>query len=155
MMGVGKSTTGLALAAELGLSYVDSDTDIERLTGSTGAEFAAEHGVALLHKLESAVLIGAVGSDVPSVISAAGSTVEDDMVRSVLPRRARVVRLELPIAETIARQATGEHRRPMTAEELTRLARRRDPYFVEVCDLALDGMRPTEDLVSDVIAAFT
>ena len=36
MMGVGKTTTGLALAEEIGWPYLDSDADIELLTGSTG-----------------------------------------------------------------------------------------------------------------------
>ena len=37
LMGVGKSTLGRELAAALSLDYTDSDDDIERLFGASGA----------------------------------------------------------------------------------------------------------------------
>ena len=152
LMGVGKSTAGSLLAEELGRRFVDSDVDIERLTGSTGADFAAEHGVRALHQLEAAVLIGALKGDDPSVVTAASSTVEDELVRLLLPQRAWVIRIRLPLTDTIARQATGTHRRPMSIEELTELAERREPYFEELADLTVDGRHTTSQIVSDVVS---
>ena len=150
-MGVGKTTTGAALAAELGWNHVDSDVDLERLTGCSGADFAAEHGVHALHELEAAVLLGALSADEPAVISAAASTVENGLVRELLPRRAVVVRLVLSPSATLERQAKGTHRRPMAEEELVRLAEGREPFFSMLEDLRLDATLSTEALVAAIV----
>lgn len=152
LMGAGKSTTGSALADALGVPFADSDADITTLTGRSGSEIAATDGVPALHRLEAAVLLGALARSQPTVIAAAASVVEDDTVREALARRATVVRLVVPQAETLARQKTGEHRRPMSADELTALAARREPYFQEIEDLRLDATVPTRDLVSEILA---
>ena len=150
-MGVGKSTTGKALAHELGWRYVDSDTDIERLMGCSGAEYAKRHGVPELHQLEAAVLLGALAAEEPAVITAAASTVEHPLAQGALPRRAVVVRLVLSRSETIARQAEGAHRRPMSRTELELLSDRREPFFEQLEDLRLDAARSTDQLVDAII----
>ena len=76
-MGVGKSTTADALGTRLDMPVRDSDRDLERLFGATGAEIAAEHGIDRLHELESAVLIGTLGDTRPTIVAAAGWVVED------------------------------------------------------------------------------
>jgi len=151
-MGVGKSTTGVALAQLTGLPYVDSDTDVETLVGCSGTELVSTHGVSLLHELETAVLLGALARATPSVISAASSIVENQLVRLALPRRADMVRLVLAPDEVIARQATGTHRRPMDIEELVELAERREPHFAALANLTLDAAQPTADLVQAIMS---
>lgn len=151
-MGVGKSTTGEALAARLGWPYVDSDGDIERLTGGTGREFAAANDIPSLHQLEAAVLLGALASQNPSVITAAASTVENPLVQTLLNRRAVVVRLVIGVDEALLRQAQGGHRRPMSRDELTELMERREPHFASLTDLKLSAEQPTEELVEAVVA---
>ncbi|MGI9611316.1 MAG: shikimate kinase [Acidimicrobiales bacterium] len=153
MMGVGKTTVGSALAAGLGRRHVDSDHDIGLLTGMSGRAFAAENGVDSLHELEAAVLLGALAAAEPAVISAAASTFEYRLVRQLLPGRAVVVRLTLGIDDTLKRQAEGGHRRPMDREELEALARRREPFFIELEDLRIAADRSPAELV-DQIAAF-
>ncbi len=153
LMGVGKSTTGTAVARTLGRSYVDSDRDIERLVGITGGEYAESAGIPALHTLESAVLLGALSRSEPLVISAAASVVEQAQVRAILPMRSFVVRLSIPHTEAIRRQDQGEHRRSMNLEELTELAQRREPLFGAVEHLHLDATAPTERLVEQIIAA--
>lgn len=151
LMGVGKSTTAAALADRLDREHLDSDTDIERLLGRTGRDFAATNGVAKLHDLEAAVLIGALARTTPAVISAGASTVEREVVRLVLGARATVVRLVLDLDEIIDRQAEGGHRRPMDRDELAALAARREPFFAEVEDLRLSADRPPAEL-AEIIA---
>lgn len=151
LMGAGKSTTGSALAEALAVPFADSDADITTLTGRSGSEIAATDGVPNLHQLEAAVLLGALARTQPSVIAAAASVVENTTVRAALARRATVVRLVVPEAETLARQKTGDHRRPMSAEELSALAARREPFFAEIEDLQLTATRPTDGLVSEIL----
>lgn len=154
LMGVGKSTTGRALAEQIGWPYVDSDEDIEDLLGFSGRDLAEQDGIDALHRLEVAVLLGALVRREPHVIGAAAFVVEDDLVTRALRRHAFVVRLELSIAKTLERQAAGNHRRPMDSDELAALARRREPMFAAVEDLRVDANEPVPDLVATIIDAF-
>lgn len=151
LMGVGKSTTGRAVAADLGRPYIDSDQDIEVLIGEAGSSFARAEGIEALHRLEAAVLIGALVSTSPSVITAAASTVEDDLVRRIVTTRAVVVRLDAPLDLILSRQSSSRHRRPMDAAELKALAARREPLFAEIESLRVDASAPTASLVASIV----
>jgi shikimate kinase len=152
-MGIGKSTTAKAVAAATGMAWHDSDRDIETLFGRTGGELATEQGLDELHRLESAVLLGRLAADSPSVIAAAAWVVEDPRCREALGRRARVVVLHAPQQEILRRMATGGHRRTMSEAELAAITERRRPLFASVADLALDATRPTDVLVAEILAS--
>ena len=150
-MGVGKTTTAEALARRLARPRRDSDDDIEALFGVSGAELAARVGVDELHRLESAVLLGALADERPSIIAAAGWVVEDPRCREALARRATAVVLDAPAEALAARISTGDHRRPMDRSELESLLARREPLFDAVADLRLDATSPTPDLVTAIL----
>jgi len=149
-MGVGKSTLAAALARDRGWVMSDSDTDIEALFGQSGAAIAAAGGVDVLHRLEAAVLLGALAGDEPRVIAAAASIVEDEWCVRALRRRAFVVVLSAELDVVLARMETGRHRRDMSASELTELAARRARSFEQVADLTLDATSPPATLVAEV-----
>ncbi len=151
LMGVGKSTVADAVAAVLGRAHRDSDEDLQRLVARTGAELAADQGVAALHRLEAAVLLGALADAEPLVVSAAASVVDDVWCRRALVERAVVVVLTAPVEEIVRRAATGDHRRPIDLDELTDLAQRREPLFAAVADLTVDASPPPADVVDDVL----
>lgn len=151
LMGVGKSTVGQALAHRLQRPYHDSDGDIERLTGVSGRRWAQSHGVAELHRLEAAVLLGALARAEPSVISAAASVVDDPLVRRLIRLRADVVRLRADLDEIVRRQGQGDHRRAMDRSELQRLAQRREPLFNEVEHVRVDADRSPDRVVEEIL----
>jgi len=151
-MGVGKSTTGIALAAELEMPYVDSDRVIEQLMGRSGRQVAETHGVPALHRLEAAVLLGPLTSTTPMVITAAASTVEDELVCEALGRRAYVVRLVAPLDTMLERQGADDHRRPMASAELAALAERREPMFASVERLCVDADQETATIIAMIVA---
>jgi shikimate kinase len=151
-MGIGKSTTARALATRLGRPERDSDRDIETLFGVPGRALADQAGVPELHRLERAVLLGALAGPDPTVISAAASIVEDPRCREALSRRAFTVVLDADIDEVTERMATGAHRRSMSREELEKLIERRRPLFQEAADLRLEATLPTPELVDAIHA---
>lgn len=153
MMGVGKTTTADALAVRLGRAVRDSDRDLRALFGRSGSDLAARHGVVELHRLESAVLLGALASATPSVAAAAGSVVEDPRCREALRRRAVTVVLEVGVDELLARSGTGDHRRPIDREEFEALQARRRPLFAEVATLVVDGSAPAHEVVAEILTA--
>ncbi len=149
-MAVGKSTTAAAVAEELGWPLRDSDADIEALFGVTGGAIATERSVAELHRLEAAVLLGALAAERPSVIAAAASVVDDPLCLDALARRALVVVLDATVDELMARIPTGGHRRTMTRGEVEDLVTRRGASFAAVADVTLDASKPTSELVSAI-----
>lgn len=151
LMGIGKSTTARALAEFLDLPQHDSDEDLQRLFAVSGAELARRHGVEQLHRLEAAVLLGALAAPEPAVISAAASVVEDPRCRDALARRATVIMLVAPLDIVAARIATGHHRRPMDRAELERLATRRGPLFEAVADITVDAADDPEMVVAMIV----
>jgi shikimate kinase len=154
MMGVGKTTLGLALADALGAAYSDSDDDIGRLFGTSGATVAERHGVDQLHAIEAGLLYGALARPERTVITAAASVVEREPVRQAVANRARLVWVTADLDETLHRQQNGHHRRPMSREELARLTERRQPFFEAMADVVIATDRNPDVLVQHVLESF-
>ncbi|MFT5531314.1 MAG: shikimate kinase [Candidatus Poriferisodalaceae bacterium] len=152
LMASGKSSVGRTVAERLHMKWRDSDTDIERLLGRTGADIADSEGVDALHQLESAALLGALADDTPAVIAGAGWVVEDPFCRGAMARRSMVFVLRAPVEILLERASAGAHRRDIDAAEYSMLAERRAPMFADAADLTLDAMLPF-DANADIICA--
>jgi shikimate kinase len=146
-MGVGKTTVGRLVAAQLGRPFRDSDVDLSA-AGRNARDVAATEGVDALHVLEAETLLRSLAEPSPAVIAAAASVVEDARCRAAL-RPVFTVWLWAP-AETLAeRMRDGAHRRYLGDDVLvgiTALAHRRDPVYREVADLTIDvgRLRPAQ-----------
>jgi shikimate kinase len=152
MMGAGKTTTGLALAARLGWPLRDGDVDLEARTGSTGADLAASEGIARLHELEEAVLLEALATPPPLVVTAAGSVVGSERARAPLAR-ALVVWLDAPVGDLVVRMASSPHRRPLEGDAASALLAERRADLESLADLRLDARLPTDELVDRIVTA--
>jgi shikimate kinase len=151
LMGVGKTTASTGVADALSLQHRDSDDDLHRLVGRTGREIADALGVEELHRLEAAVLLGALASPDRLVISAAASTIEDPMCRAAMGRTAVTVVLEAPLDVLVERSPTGSHRREIDRTELEELANQRDPLFHEVADVVVSATQSPSDIVVQIL----
>jgi shikimate kinase len=152
MMGVGKTTTGAALAARLGWPLRDCDVDLEARTGSTGAELAAGAGLDRLHELEAGILLEALTVPAPLVVTAAGSVVGSERARSELAARAKVVWLDAPVGDLVVRMASGAHRRSLDAESAAVLLAERRADLEALADLRLDARATTDELVDRILS---
>jgi shikimate kinase len=151
LMGAGKTTLAVALAARWRRPLRDSDSDLLARTGRTAAELALDEGAAGLHRREARHLLEALAGRPAPVVAAAASTVEAGSCRAAL-ESAWVVWLDVPVDVLVSRQKSGGHRpafQPDLREMLTQMAERRRPLFQQVADLTL---RPgPEDLRGDGI----
>jgi shikimate kinase len=150
LMGVGKTTIGRALAAELGWPLSDSDEVIMREQGATVRELSDRLGVEGMHELEAEHLLAALSSPRPSVIGAAASVVDSERCRAALHQDGVLtVWLEANPATLAARFAGGRHR-PVLDSDPERLLRRqlaaRGAAFAEVARyrVSVEGRAPGE-----------
>jgi shikimate kinase len=150
MMGSGKSTLGRALSTRLGISYLDSDEEILRTQGIDARQLAEQVGVPFLHKIEADILLSALGSDPPVVVTAAASVIEEPNCRDRLRHNALVCWIDVPIEVLAERVRVGPHRRPMSPAEIENALARRSPLFADISAIRVDGCLPVDELVDCV-----
>ena len=138
MMGVGKSSVGRALAAELGRPLFDSDEMIVSDVGRTVREIWTTDGEAAFRALETATLLRALAEEEPSVIAAAGGVVLSDRNREALRSAdAHIVWLLADVEVLLERVRAGGHR-PLLDDDpertLQRMYDERADLYQEVAD---------------------
>ena len=97
MPGVGKSTVGVILAKEAGLSFTDTDLVIQNNTGKLLKDIIAEAGVDGFLKVEEESILALDVND--SVIATGGSVVYSALAMEKLKKNGIVVYLKLPLDE--------------------------------------------------------
>lgn len=149
-MGAGKSTIGRALAARLGMSFVDSDEVIEAAAGSIPHIFAAE-GESGFRAREAAVIADLLTGP-PAVISLGGGAVSTPSVRDVLSGH-QVLLLDVPLADALARVGVDEGRPVLARDDLPQLYADRQQWYRQVASVVLDATQPPEQ-VTDAAVSF-
>jgi shikimate kinase len=158
LMASGKTTVGRLLAALLGRPLRDSDAEIEAREGRTVREIREALGTAALHDLEARVLLDALASPGPDVITAAGSTAErDECLAALRGLGVSVVWLRVRPETGAARFRAGAHR-PWYGDDpvvfLARQAAVRGPRLASVATLVLDADdRAPDDLADAILVA--
>ncbi len=139
MMGSGKTTIGIRLAARLDRPFVDSDAVLRSTTGRDAAHIAAQNGIAALHAAEAELLLDVLHQKGRVVVAAAASVVESEQCRRTLAEHT-CVWLDADAATLASRHHRAEHRRELTdaEEELAAQKRERDPWFAELSALRID-----------------
>jgi shikimate kinase len=150
MMGSGKSTLGRALSAKFDVPYLDSDDEILRLQGVDARQLAETHSVAFLHQIEADILLAALDSEPPVVVTAAASVIEEPTCRERLRGNALVCWIDVPADVLAERIRVGPHRRPMSNIEIEATLARRSPLFADISAIRVDGCLPVDQLVECV-----
>lgn len=150
-MGVGKTTVGRELAARLGRPFLDSDIELERSCGDTGAQIASRDGVARLHTLELELFSDMVETVTPSVIAPAASVVDSATGRALLDGNVTIW-LDAPEDVLAARRGTGDHRRDVNDDEVIALERGRRPFWQELATVRIDTSRSVADTLEALVS---
>jgi shikimate kinase / 3-dehydroquinate synthase len=143
LMGVGKSTVGPMLADDMGRSFVDLDTEVERLAGRSIRELVSDSGEPEFRRLEAETLRDLLGQPVPLVVATGGGAVLDPASRQLLRDVPVVVWLRASVDTLVARVGgAGAASRPLLddgpATALARLSHERDGLYREVADAEVD-----------------
>ena len=157
-LGAGKTTVGRLLADRLDLPFRDADHVLVEREGRSVADMFATDGEPAFRALEHAVVIDLLdGPDV--VLALGGGAVEHAgtaQALEALPQRrpgARVVHLQVSLAEARARVGDDRGRPMLVRPDLDAVHARRVPGFAAVATLevATAGRTPAE--VADAVAA--
>lgn len=155
LMGAGKSSIGRLVANELGLAFVDSDHEIERVSRMTIPELFAAYGEAEFRALETRVMERLLKGG-PRVISTGGGAFINENTRRHVKERALSVWLKADL-EVLWERVSRRDGRPLLKTEnpkqtLAKLLNERDPIYAEADLMVLSRPARKEQIVRDVLA---
>src|SRR5262249_20257104 len=102
MMGAGKSSVGRRLAAELGLPFVDADTEIEAAAGMTIPEIFDTHGEPYFRSGEARVIARLLDGG-PQVLASGGGAFINPQTRALIRQRGVSVWLKADVGGLLRR----------------------------------------------------
>jgi shikimate kinase len=146
MPGCGKSTVGRHLARQLGLHFVDSDTEIEHRIGMPIREFFDGHGEAAFRDVEQDVIDELTQAET-TLLATGGGAVLRPSNREALHSRTHVFYLRAT-AEELHRRLRHDTQRPLLQVEdplkrLRELFRERDPLYRRSAHFVVESARPS------------
>ena len=156
LMGVGKSTVGRRLAKRLGLSFVDSDSEIEDAAGYPAAEIFERYGERDFRDGERRLVARLIEGDV-RVIATGGGAYVDPATRKLLNDRAITVWLDAPIdiltERTSRRDTRAQLRNGDPKAVLEKLDHERRPSYAEAHIHVRSGDGAHRDVVEAIVQA--
>ncbi len=151
MMGAGKSTIGRRLAARLGLSFIDADTEIESAAGMSIPEIFEVHGEPHFRDGEARVIARLLESG-PAVLATGGGSFMREETRRRIGDKAVSIWLKAD-AEVIMRRVRRRADRPLLQTvdpeaTVTRLIGEREPVY-QFADLTIASRDVPHDKIVD------
>ncbi|ADD42813.1 3-dehydroquinate synthase [Stackebrandtia nassauensis] len=154
--GSGKTTVGALLADRLGVSFRDTDADIEKLAGKAIPEIFVADGEEHFRALETQAIAAALAEH-DGVLALGGGAVLAETNRRLLAE-APVAFLSVELSAAVNRVGMGAGR-PLLAlnprATLKALLDQRRPLYDEVADITVATDALTPDQVAEELAAFT
>ncbi|MGI6856350.1 shikimate kinase [Mesorhizobium sp. 1B3] len=151
LMGAGKTAIGRKVAAALGLSFTDSDHEIEAVSRMTVPELFERYGEAEFRALEQRV-IARILENGPQVLSTGGGAYMNEQTRQAIADRGISVWLKADIDILMERVVKKQNRpllkNPDPRAVMLRLMNERYPLYAKA-----DVTVVTRDETKDVIAA--
>lgn len=153
--GAGKTRVGRLVAERLGVTFRDTDTDIERHTGVAVSDIFVEHGEERFRELEREAVRTALAEH-DGVLALGGGAVTDTGAQQLL-RDHHVVYLEVGFAEGIKRVGLARDRPLLVGNpraQFRSLLEARRPIYEKVAKARVrTDERDPADVAEDVLAA--
>jgi shikimate kinase len=155
MPGSGKTTIGRGLALKLGLSFVDSDQEIELKTGATISTIFELEGEIGFRKRE-AFFIDEISQRSSIVLSTGGGAILAAGTRQLLHERMVVIYLDAKVDDLVRRTRHDKSRpllqTPDLKSRLTQLAADRDGLYRETAHIIVETSRQSSaNLISSLL----
>jgi shikimate kinase len=153
LMGAGKSSVGRLLAQQLGIPFVDSDTEIERVSRMTITELFAAYGEDEFRALESRVIKRLLKGG-PRVVSTGGGAFINDRTRRHIKRGGVSIWLKADL-DVLWDRVNKRDTRPLLKTEnpkqtLENLMNARYPIYAEA-DLTVLSRDVRKEVMADEV----
>ncbi|WP_344215829.1 shikimate kinase [Kribbella sancticallisti] len=151
--GSGKSTVAALLAARLGKTHRDTDTDVENEAGKPISDIFVDSGEVAFRALERAAIVAAL-QDEGAVLSLGGGAILDADTRADLVGH-NVVFLDVSLGEAAKRVGLGVARPLLLGNVRTQLKNLMDarrPLYAEVAKVTVTTDNRTPEEIADEIA---
>jgi shikimate kinase len=154
-MGVGKTTIGKQLAQKLNLTFIDSDREIEEVTGVSIPLIFDIEGESGFRKREQ-IAIEELTQQKEIVLATGGGAVLNEKNRNHLKAQGFVIYLHASIPQLLERTAFCRNRPLLQTENpkarLQEIMQQRHPLYQEVADLQIEtGHRSIRQVVKTVL----
>jgi shikimate kinase len=158
LMGAGKSAIGRMTAQVLGIPFVDSDHEIERVSRMSITDLFAAYGEAEFRALETRVIKRLLRSG-PRVVSTGGGAYINDNTRKHIKRGGLTVWLKADL-DVLWERVNKRDTRPLLKTEnprqtLENLMNARYPIYSEADLTVMSRDVKKETMVEEVLAAIT
>lgn len=153
-MATGKSTVGRRLAQRLGRAFIDTDKEIEAVTGKTVAQIFARDG-AVRFRSEEALLVKKLSAREDLVIATGGGIVLDPENVRLLKESGILIALSAS-PDVIYQRARGKKTRPLLAkgdlrEKINALLKEREDIY-KVAELTVNtGVCTVNETVEQIM----
>ncbi len=153
-MGVGKSSVGRSVSAQLRYDFVDTDECIEKRTGRSIAQIFADSGEPTFRELERDLVAEMAGWK-RTVISTGGGLAANDANLASLKQHALVVCLWAS-AEAIYERVRHQSHRPLLQHpdplgRIRELLAQRTPFYKQADVLVHTGTRSVREVAQQVL----
>ncbi|WP_423823153.1 shikimate kinase AroK [Salinisphaera sp. SPP-AMP-43] len=155
-MGAGKTTVGRRIAELKGMSFVDSDHEVEKRTGVDISFIFDMEGEAGFRKRERE-MIAELSEQPNTVMATGGGAVLEASTRDLLSARGVVVYLETSLEQQLARTRKSADRPLLAGSEdlettLTQLMEERDPLYRSIADVVVaTGDQQARKLAREIV----
>ena len=158
LMGAGKSAIGRMTAQALGIPFIDSDHEIERVSRMSITDLFAAYGEAEFRALETRVIKRLLRSG-PRVVSTGGGAYINDNTRRHIKRGGITVWLKADL-DVLWERVNKRDTRPLLKTEnprqtLENLMNARYPIYAEADLTVMSRDVKKETMVEEVLAAIT
>jgi len=154
LMGAGKTVVGRKVAGLLGLSFVDSDHEIEAVSRMTIPELFANYGEDEFRALERRV-IARLLKEGPRVLSTGGGAFMSEQTRRAIVRQGVSVWLKADLDTLMQRVAKRQNRPLLNAEDprgvMQRLMDVRYPVYEQANITVRTRDEPKEVIAAEVV----
>ena len=155
--GTGKSTVGWSVAQALDHTFLDSDHEIERISGRTIAQIFAEDGEPAFRALERKYILEQHPAQ-GCVVACGGGLVVPEGMLDLLHARGVVLCLHANLETVIERTARSVHRPLVSGEDREKKVRelyaRREAIYRRAGTMILTDQRSLRDITAHVLRVF-
>jgi shikimate kinase len=158
MMGVGKSTVGRLLAAQLGVGFVDTDEEIEKAADLSVTEIFERFGEEYFRDGERRVIARLIGEG-PRVIATGGGAFINEQTRALIKEKCHSVWIDAEMDVLVARVSRRGHRPLLIGrdprEVLVGLFEKRAPIYAEADFHVRSDAAPHGNTVEQILKALS